>query len=90
MSYTIPCPKRACELSDLLPKTAPIRLSAIAPEGKERELVFIATPEHSFESGANRDRTLAKFWETVSPHLKHSSTCILRQHGRQTVLQINI
>ena len=58
MTYTIPCPKRACELNELLPSSSPIRLSAIAHEGKERELVFIATPRHSFESGANRDKTI--------------------------------
>ena len=91
MTYTIPCPKGIGEIKDLLPASAPIRLSAVKPTGKERILTFTVTPMHSFDAGGtNRNKLVSELWSSVAPHLTHNSTCVLRQHGRQTVLQINL
>ena len=88
--YGIPCPSRLNHLKELLPASAPIRL-ACTQQVDKFGIEYIAYPQHCFSlEKETRSTFIEKFWETVEPLIRHDTVCVIRQHGRQTVLQLNI
>lgn len=88
--YTIPVPKRLSELHDLLPRDSAIRLSCLERDSHLGSS-YVVYPRHQFTTDREKRRHfIAQFWEDVREHINHESTCVLRQHGRQAVLQFNL
>ena len=87
--FSITCPESQHDLHNLLPTSGPIRLSSVKYD-PHLGIKFTVTPQHCFsKEQATRNMFIAKFWENVSPHINRDTTCIVRQHGRQTTLQLN-
>lgn len=88
--YTIPCPTKLRELHELLPRDSAIRLSCLDGDS-HLGFEYIIAPRHCFNYlREHRKAFIADFWSDVQHRLTHKSTCVLRQHGRQTVLQYNL
>ncbi len=87
--FCIPAPTTLLELSELLSVVNPLRLSATVLD-PELGVQFTVYPRHCFSDlQEDRDHFIADFWQSAAPHLNSNTECILRQHGHQTVLQLN-
>lgn len=88
MSNHIPCPTSLKELTELLDTTQPLRLSAIKVMGKEKIQTFVYPPKHCFTYD-ERKNLIKDFWDSIKNQLNNKTTCVLRVHGNQLVLQLN-
>lgn len=87
--FSIPAPANLRELRSLLAVVNPIRLSATVLDSN-LGVKFVVYPEHCFSDvQATRDQFIADFWERANPYTNRNTECIIRQHGNQTVLQLN-
>ncbi|SSW79422.1 Uncharacterised protein [Klebsiella pneumoniae] len=88
--YGIPCPQKLSHLKELLPASAPIRLACLKTEDRDGSF-FLCDPQNCFSNDKQRRSDfIDKFWEQAERYIRHDTQCIIRQHGRQTVLQLNI
>lgn len=88
--YSIPCPCHLKDLRDLLPHRTPIRLSAIKGDVK-LGADYIYPPTHYFGDDVKLYDALTRdFWVNTYPRITDSTECILRKHGKQTVIQFNL
>ena len=88
--YTTPCPTKLRELHELLPRDSAIRLSCLERDSHLGSS-YIVYPRHQFTTERKQhNHFIATFWDDVQAHLTHKTTCVLRQHGKQTVLQLNL
>lgn len=88
--FTIPCPTKLRELHELLPRDSAIRLSCLDSDSHLGSS-FIVYPRHQFTTDREkRSHFITNFWDEVKQHIDHKTTCVLRQHGKQTVLQLNL
>ena len=89
IKFSIPCPQSLQDLHNLLPNSGPIPLSSVEYD-QHLGIKFTVTPQHCFSNEMSiRNIFIANFWENASPHINRDTTCIVRQYGRQTVLQLN-
>ncbi len=87
--FSIPAPENLQAFRDLLPDHAPFRLSSVTTD-PELGVVFTSAPQHCFSSKrTDRDKITSDFWSGIAPHIAADTVCIIRQHGQQTVLQLN-
>lgn len=89
--FSVPCPTKLRELHELLPRNSAIRLSCLDSGDSHLGYEYIIEPRHQFSTEREqRNHFITNFWEEVEPHLTYTATCVLRKHGKQTVLQFNL
>lgn len=88
--YTIPCPTKLRELHELLHRNSAIRLSCLERDSHLGSY-YVVPPRHQFTNEREqRSHFITAFWGDVQSRLMHKTTCVLRQHGKQAVLQLNL